>query len=1033
MIRSRSIRILPVVFAIAAAGLAATSVGDSAPSESPSQANLPDSAGKPFGIAERTPWTTSRFRGSPEPPMPYRAERVYPKLGFAAPTALTFAPGTERMFVVEERGNIYSIPRDPQVEQADVFLDMKEVVSRRSDAGEIVQSQTYGLVFHPKFAENRYCYVTYTVQARDETKNPLPLGTRVARFTVDRNDPPVCDLTSERVVIEWPEGGHNGGCLKFGPDGYLYIATGDGTGPYPPDPENVGQDVSDLLASILRIDVDREQNGLPYTIPADNPFVSLAGARGEIWAFGYRNPWKFSFDRKTGDLWVCDVGWELWEPVFRVHKGDNGGWSIFEGPQQIKAEAKVGPTPIVPPVLSIPHTDGASLTGGFVYRGKKYPELVGTYIFGDWETRRVWGITVDGDKIGPRQDLVEPTVRLVDFAEDHDGELYLLDYDDGSISQIVPNTIAEAQTPFPTRLSETGFFENTAEHRIAPGVIPFSVNAPRWADGAAVERFAAIPGTGAIRKTEYAHRVPGVMLSRTTDFPADSVFFETFSLPTDEKQPAAQRRIETQVLHFNGRTWTAYTYEWNDAQTDAVLVDRDGKSRVLTIADVGAPGGRRQQTWHYPSRTDCLRCHSMWTETLLGFTIPQLNRDHDFGGVRDNQIRTFRHIGVLEDVPNHGVSAAAAASFVPKPPEQLPRLVDPFDSTVDLSLRGRSYLHANCAHCHMNGGGGSSFVHLDYRLSLAELRGIGVRPLQGTLGVHDARIIAPGDPFRSMLYLRMAKLGSGHMPHLGSSVIDRRGLELIHDWVAQLPVHLEEDLLIERLARMAAADATGTRPAMAARRDKLIEEFLSRPDRAAMLARALHEGMLPEPAARKIVEVAAQSADAAVRDLFEPFVPEEQRIQRLGDAVRPAELLKLSGDVERGKLLFHKTNGVQCRNCHRIAGDGVELGPELSQVGKKHSREKLLENILDPSRTIEPAYATWLVETVQGQVVTGLLVRQDAAEIVLKDSENKERRIARADVEGAFPQQKSLMPDLLLKDLTAQQVADLLAYLESLK
>src|SRR5436309_900374 len=170
-------------------------------------------------------------------------------------------------------------------------------------------------------------------------------------------EPPRCDPKSEKILITWLAGGHNGCDMHFGPDGFLYISTGDGADPNPPDRLDTGQDLSDLLSSILRIDVDREDPGKPYAVPPDNPFVNMAGARPEIWSYGFRNPWRMSFDRATGDLWVGDVGWELWEMVYRVTKGGNFGWSVMEGRQQVRPEAKRGPTPILPPALDFPHTE----------------------------------------------------------------------------------------------------------------------------------------------------------------------------------------------------------------------------------------------------------------------------------------------------------------------------------------------------------------------------------------------------------------------------------------------------------------------------------------------------------------------------------------------------------------------------------------------------------------------------------------------------------------------------------------------------
>jgi putative heme-binding domain-containing protein len=240
-------------------------------------------------------------------------------------------------------------------------------------------------------------------------------------------------------------------------------------------------------------------------------------------------------------------------------------------------------------------------------------------------------------------------------------------------------------------------------------------------------------------------------------------------------------------------------------------------------------------------------------------------------------------------------------------------------------------------------------------------------------------------------------------------------------------------LLIDRLAGLNLDELEKKNLQRIAERQKLIDDLLGNSSRAALLSLALHQNRLPESTREAIVAAAVAHGDAAIRDLFEPFVPEEQRVKRLGDAIKSAELLKLAGDAARGKELFHKTAGVQCRSCHRIAGDGTELGPDLSQIGKKLDRAKLLESILDPSRNIEPQFVTWVVETTAGKVVTGLLVRKDETEIIVKDAQNKQHRFAMSEVEGAHPQQKSLMPDLLLREMTAQQVADLLAYLASLK
>ncbi len=363
------------------------------------------SAEPTFGVDERTPWTTSRLKGSPEPPPPYQTRQIFANLHFKEPVAIVPAPSLRRYFVCEHEGKIFSFVDQQDVPQAQLAIDLrKQVQTVHLCPGAAKVTELYGMALHPRFAENHWCYVCYKMDPA--YWGQIADGTRVSRFTVTQSDPPKLDPASEQIVISWLGGGHNGGCLQFGPEGYLYISSGDGGFPNPPDPRHTGQDIGDLLSSVLRIDVDQEQladSGAPrpYTIPADNPFVDRPGARGEVWAYGFRNPWKISFDRATGDLWAGDVGWELWELADRVVRGGNYGWSVTEGLQPVYPDAPRGPTPILPPTIAVPHTDGASITGGYVYRGKRLPELVGTYVFGDWESRRIWARASRGTKSRP--------------------------------------------------------------------------------------------------------------------------------------------------------------------------------------------------------------------------------------------------------------------------------------------------------------------------------------------------------------------------------------------------------------------------------------------------------------------------------------------------------------------------------------------------------------------------------------------------------------------------------------------------------
>ncbi len=476
----------------------------------------------------RRPWTTSRITGSPEPPPPYQVERVFPKLTFFRPVAMAPAGGTNRLFVIEHNCKILSFPNDQSVDHADLFVDLKADFKKlASNPTEV--SDVYGLAFHPKFAENRICFIAYTLAAKPG--EPRPDGARVSRFKVTDSDPPRCDPASEEVLITWLGGGHMGSCLCFGPDGMLYISTGDAESPNPPDPLSTGQNLDDLLSCILRIDVDRRDEGRAYAIPPDNPFVNTPGAHGEIWAFGFRNPWKMSFDRTTGDLWAADVGWELWEMVHHIQRGGNFGWSIMEGPQPVRSDLQPGPGAILPPADALPHSISASITGGHVYRGKRLPELVGHYLYGDWETRRLWGAKVEKSqdengqtitKLAPRRDLTDPTVRVGTFGEDNDGEVYLLDYDLGSIYRIVPNDVRDNSATFPRKLSETGLFTDVAKREPASGVYRFDVNAEHWCDYATSERLIAVPGEESIVYHTQPVETPGSMFTRVMIVPNDT-------------------------------------------------------------------------------------------------------------------------------------------------------------------------------------------------------------------------------------------------------------------------------------------------------------------------------------------------------------------------------------------------------------------------------------------------------------------------------------------------------------------------------
>lgn len=950
-------------------------------------------AKEPFGIASRVPWTTSRITGSPNPPSPYRTERVFPKLQFVNPVVLTNAPGTDRLFVLELQGKIYSFLGNAAAENPDLLFDLKQSVP--------ATDHVYGLTFHPRFQDNRYCYICYTIGENIED------GTRVSRFTVSDSDPPVIDPTSERLVITWKSGGHNGGCLEFGPDGCLYISTGDGGPAFPPDPLMSGQDVSNLLACVLRIDVDRTEGQRAYAIPADNPFIELDGARGEIWSYGHRNPWKMSFDSISGDLWVGDVGWELWEMVYRIERGANYGWSLVEGPQPVHRERTRGPSPIIEPTVAHSHIEARSITGGHVYRGERLPALNGCYVYGDYVTGKLWALRHDGTQVVSLDEIADTPLAIICFGIDNGGELYVVSYD-GTIHRLVANEAATANASFPTKLSETGLFASVKDHTVAPGVIPYSINAEPWMDGAVAERFVAVPGTSSLGVHETSNAQVGIIKGKWA-FPTDAVLMKTISLALDRGDANSLRRLETQILHFDVDIWRGYTYVWNDEQTDAELSSDRAFDRTFEIADASADDGNRKQTWHFASSTECLLCHSTRGGSIYGFVPEQLDREHRYGEVSANQLATLKHIGLLKE--------ATVAD----------RIANPYDNEASLEARARSYLHINCAHCHQRGGGGTAAMDVQHHLSLAKTNLLRARPTQGTFGIHRAEVLGAGDPSRSVLLYRMAKLGRGRMPYIGSSEVDVVGLSMLREWIASLASESSDAPAIRSLGE------DRDRVVASSQDEAGLTDLLSTTSGALRLLDVIDSGLLAPARREQAIKLAAQHGDVQIRDLFERFLSADMRTQGLGASIDPIAILQVAGDADRGRDLFFNAAGVQCKNCHRIREQGRELGPDLHEIGKRLKLPELLESILEPSKRIDPKYVTHLVETTDGRVLTGVLVERTDDAIRLKDAQAKEIVIALKDIEFTAPQQKSLMPELQLQDMTADQVRDLLAFLASLK
>ena len=408
-----------------------------APSPTPTLQLAPTPTLAPTPIDTPSPTTTRQppptATPTATPPAPtasaslpaLRAERAFPNLDFRRLTNLVQPPDApDLFFATEQAGLVRVFSNNPDATEAAIFLDIRDRVSEENNEEGLL-----GLAFDPEYAANGHFYVYYSAAS--------PRRSVVSRFTAVKDTPKVADPDSELVVMEIPQpyGNHNGGQLAFGPDGYLYIGLGDGGSGG--DPKGNGQNPGTLLGSILRIDVGDATPDLPYVIPRDNPFAGVDEARGEIWAYGLRNPWRFSFDRETGDLWTGDVGQNQLEEVDLITRGLNYGWNVMEGSQCFSPRTGCDPSGLEPPVAEYGRSDGCSVTGGYVYRGGQIPALEGAYLYADYCSGRIWGLRYDGSSVTEQALLADTDLLITSFGEDSEGNLYVLSRNEG-IYRLLP-------------------------------------------------------------------------------------------------------------------------------------------------------------------------------------------------------------------------------------------------------------------------------------------------------------------------------------------------------------------------------------------------------------------------------------------------------------------------------------------------------------------------------------------------------------------------------------------------------------------
>lgn len=743
-----------------------------------------------------------------EPPQgTYSLEDAFASRGafnFGTPTWMTsIATNTKRFFVSERTGVIWEI-QDMSAATATrrVFADLSANLDLYTEMG--VKS----FAFHPQFESGSpYMYMTYNYEA--PSSSATVGSVRLSRFTVTNSGAGVVDPASEKILFEVDSRSqdHNLDSCKFGPDGYLYVGSGDERRPA----ENSQTITNMLWSSVIRIDVDRRAGNLEpnastnpslsiptdagvarYKIPADNPYAAASGnvnyrgtsyaanaVRSEIYITGVRNPWTFSFDTIDGEsvLWLGDVGSDgsdSREEVNIFRKGDNGGWNYLEGD-------RYNSTPPAGLVLRAPEYfyargsgtyQGASVIGGMMMHGSRYPTLDGKYLFGDWLNGHIWTLERGATPGTPTVTRIAGLSGVVGFATDpSNGDVLVLSWNSqggalfdqsGQIGKVFRlKSQVVSGSAFSGTLSETGLFADLADMTPNPGLHFYEPNVTFWSDHAKKSRWFALPGV--TDKMTWA-------ADGAFTFPTGALWVKHFELETTRGNPATRKRLETRVIVKNAGGVYGVSYRWNEAGTEATLVGDGGDAFDLQVTDPSLPAGQQTitQRWQIPSRAQCMTCHNADAGRVLGFDSRQLNRDDvPFDGVSGNYLQRLTDAGYLQ-----GLTAS---------PASLPRHHRVDETQVDIESRVRSYLAVNCSYCHADPGGLN--LRAEVPLDATHLLGY---PDQGQITVTDpaVRRIAPGSTAHSSVLQRMIGApGYNRMPPLASSVVDTAGAALLSDWI----------------------------------------------------------------------------------------------------------------------------------------------------------------------------------------------------------------------------------------------------------
>ncbi len=703
-------------------------------------------------------------------PVPWKLSKLYNGMEFDSEilTRIKQVPGENKFLVLGLEGKVWLFDGLDLKPEPKLVLDISWKVPFKG-------SGLSGVAFHPKFTEvgnphYREIFLYYSMGDEELSYHHAIL----AKYRFSPNLDSILE-TSEEILIQQYDRSyeHDGGALFFDNEGYLHLTIGDEGSPHTRKLENSQSIENKLFGGLIRIDVDMDENrshpirrqplqhqdrdeGVPgtftqnYYIPNDNPWIDNSGGHlEEFYAIGLRSPFTAFYDTIDNEIWIADVGDGKWEELSIITAGSNAMWPYFEGPeQQAEIEDDIIGDP-TDPVHFYGRIQGNTIIGGFLYRGSKYPELNGSFIFGDFGSGNIWSF--DEGSENPITLLTRGPGRIVAYFPCLDGGICMM-RTNGEIYQLEENVIMETA---PELLSDLGAFEGLESLSPSEGIMPYEINSPLWSDGSLKRRWISLPDTSRIVFN----------IDDPWEFPVGTVLIKHFEMPIDED---SIKRLETRFFVVDlDRNGYGLTYKWNETDTDAKLVAFDEVAH--DTLEVLTSGEFTKQVWNYPTRTQCIQCHNDNANFVLGVKTAQMNRLNNSETGAINQIELWNELGFFS---NENISA------------ELPVLSNLKDTSFSIEHRIRSYLDANCSHCHQPYGVDTKF-DARFKTPLWAQKIIG-EEADSYNSEPGNLIVNPGDPETSEMWIRDSSIDDNKMPPIAKNKLDHEYLDLLRHWIEDM-------------------------------------------------------------------------------------------------------------------------------------------------------------------------------------------------------------------------------------------------------